>query len=104
MNSLSPVTQAGAASLAGTADGDAQRWFAALDQRLLSIDAERWLTQVVGVHVDGADVWIQIQPLREQLRDLTVRVSPGMSVDDVVRSVETMIREARRAVEVMRAR
>jgi len=96
VNSLSPVTRAGSASIDEASRGDAQWWFSALDQRVLSIDAERWLTQVVGVHLDGADVWIQVQPLREQLRDLTIRVSPGMGVDDVVRSIETMIREASR--------
>lgn len=96
MNSLSPVSRASSAPADEASRTDAQWWFAALDQRLLSIDAERWLTQVVGVHLDGEDVWIQVQPLREQLRDLTIRVSPGMSVDDVVRSITAMIREASR--------
>ncbi len=96
MNSLSPVSRAGSASDEEASRPDAQWWFAALNQKPLSIGAERWLTQVVGVHLDGDDVWIQVQPLREQLRDLTIRVSPGMTVDDVVRSIATMIRDASR--------
>jgi hypothetical protein len=72
------------------------QWFTALDQRLLSIDAERWLTQVVGIHQDGSDIWIQLQPLREQVRDFTVRVRPGMSVDDVVTAVAAQIRDVSR--------
>ena len=71
-----------------------EHWFTALDQRLLSVDAERWLTQVVGIHQDGSDIWIQLQPLREQLRDFTVRVRPGMSIDDVVTAVAAQIRDA----------
>ena len=76
------------------ARGDAEQWFTALDQRLLSVDAERWLTQVVGIHQHEGDVWIQLQPLREQLRDFTIRVRPGMSVDEVVTAVEAQIRHA----------
>jgi hypothetical protein len=72
----------------------AHEWFTVLDQRPVSVGAERWRTQVVGIHEDGPDVWIQLQPLREQLRDLTIRVRPGMSVDEVVTAIERLIRDA----------
>ena len=77
-----------------TASSTAHEWFTTLDQRPVSVGAERWRTQVVGIHEDGSDVWIQLQPLREQLRDLTIRVRPGMSVEDVVNAIETLIRDA----------
>jgi hypothetical protein len=96
VNSLSPVSRAGRASAEEASRPDAQWWFAALDQKPLSIGVERWLTQVVGVHLDGDDVWIQVQPLREQLRDFTIRVAPGMGVDDVLGTIVTLIREATR--------
>jgi hypothetical protein len=77
-----------------TAGSAAQQWFTMLDQRPLSVGAERWRTQVVGIHEDGSDVWIQLQPLREQLRDLTIRVRPGMSLEEVVTTIEKLIRDA----------
>jgi hypothetical protein len=72
--------------------GDAQWWFTALDHRWFGVGAERWLTQVVGIHEDGGDIWIQLQSLGEQLRDFTIRIIPGMTVADVVGAIETQIR------------
>jgi hypothetical protein len=86
-----------AATSHDTAGSTAHRWFTMLDQRAVSVGAERWRTQVVGIHEDGSDVWIQLQPLREQLRDLTIRVRPEMSVEDVLSAIETLIRDAARA-------
>ena len=96
MNDLAPATPAGGAPLIGadaTRDA-AQWWFTALDQRPLSVGAERWSAQVVGIHPDGADVWIQLHAVRDPLRDVTVRVRPGMSVDPVLAAIETMIRDS----------
>lgn len=78
----------------GTPGSAAHHWFAMLDQRPVFVGAERWRTEVVGIHEDGSDVWIQLQPLREQLRDLTIRVRPGMSLEDVVGTIEKLIRDA----------
>lgn len=72
-------------------DGNAHWWFSALDQRWFSVGADRWLTQVVGIHEDGGDIWIQLQTLGEQLRDFTIRVLPGMSLPDVVKTIESQI-------------
>lgn len=95
MNNLSPATPAGNALASDDAcRAQAHQWFSVLDQRLLSVGSERWLTQVLGIHEDGSDVWIQVQPLREQLRDFTIRVQPGMTVDEVVAAVEKLIRDA----------
>lgn len=97
MNSLSPATSTERAPAADEPPvGHAHWWFTALDQRPLAVGPERWLTQVVGVHTDGSDVWIQLLPLREQLRDFTIRVSPGMSLDDVLGEIQQLIREAAR--------
>ncbi|HEY0871992.1 MAG TPA: hypothetical protein VGD94_00865 [Vicinamibacterales bacterium] len=95
MSKPSSVNDAGSTALSNdTAGSAAHQWFTMLDQRPLSVGAERWRTQVVGIHEDGSDVWIQLQPLREQLRDLTIRVRPGMSLDDVVTAIEKLIRDA----------
>lgn len=95
MNNLSPATPAGNTLAINDAPGaEAHQWFSVLDQRLLSVGTERWLTQVLGIHQDGSDIWIQLQPLREQLRDFTIRVRPGTSVEEVIAMVEGLIREA----------
>jgi len=97
VNNLSPATPAGRTPvIEETPRKSAHWWFTALDQRFLVVCADRWLTQVVGVHVDGREVWIQLQSLPEQLRDFTIRVLPDMSVEDVVRAVEAQIRQATR--------
>jgi hypothetical protein len=71
--------------------GSAHWWFSALDQRWFAIAGDRWLTQVVGVHEDGGDVWIQMQTLGEKLRDFTICVRHGMSMPDVVRAIESQL-------------
>ena len=95
MNDLSPATRVGGAPVIGedAPRDDAQWWFTALDQRPLAIGAERWSAQVVGIHADGPDVWIQLHAVRDPLRDVTVRVRPGMSLDHVLAAIETMIRD-----------
>jgi hypothetical protein len=77
-----------------TPGGNAHWWFAALDQRWFTTGTDRWLTQVVGIHEADEDVWIQLQTLGDQLRDVTVRVQTGMSLADVVKAIETQIRSA----------
>ena len=95
MSKLSSTNGAATAVMSkDPANPTAHQWFTTLDQRPVSVGTERWRTQVVGIHEDGSDVWIQLQPLREQLRDLTIRVRPGMSVEDVVTAIETLIRDA----------
>ena len=96
MNDLSPATRAGGSPVvdADRTRGDAEWWFTALDQQPLSVGAERWSAQVVGIHADGPDVWIQLHATRDPLRDVTVRVRPGMSIDHVLAAIETMIRDS----------
>ena len=92
MNNPSPATSPGRPAFFHDAPGgSAHWWFAALDQRWFSTGADRWLTQVVGIHEAAEDVWIQLQTLGEQLRDITIRVQPGMSLADVVRAIEMQI-------------
>ena len=98
MNNLAPATlAAGVPNLEEAPRSNAHWWFRALDQRSLAVGAERWLTQVVGVHVEGGEVWIQLQALPEQLQDFTIRVRPDMTVDDVVTAVAAQIRSVTRS-------
>lgn len=97
MSNLSPATVSGAVPVINVSPREnAHWWFTALDQRSLAVGADRWLTQVVGVYVDGEEVWIQLQSLPAQLHGFTIRVHPEMSVDDVVTAVEAQIRRVTR--------
>lgn len=97
MNNLAPSSLGGGGNvLNGTAGDAVDWWFTALDQRTLSVGAERWIAQVTGIHLHGSDFWIQLELLGEQLRSYVVRVSPGMSVDDVLAAVEALARHALR--------
>jgi hypothetical protein len=74
-----------------TLQGSAHWWFAALDQRWFSIAGDRLLTEVVGVHEDGGDLWIQMQTLGERLHEFTICVRHGTSMPEVVRAIETLL-------------
>jgi hypothetical protein len=94
VNNPSVVTPPGNPHINDTLHGSAHWWFAALDQRWFSIAGDRTLTQVVGVHEDGQDVWIQMQTLGERLHEFTVCVRQGMSMPEVVRTIEALLAQA----------
>jgi hypothetical protein len=93
-NSTPMILGAGAETFDGMLSRDNQWWFAALDQRFFSVGPERLRTQVVGIHRDGPDVWIQLESLGEQLREFIVCISPGTTVNDVIAAIEMLIRDA----------
>jgi hypothetical protein len=72
--------------------GMAHWWFTALDQRAVLVGAERWLTRVMGIHVDGFDLWIQIEAAAQQIRSFVIRVREPMSVEQAVAEIEQRIR------------
>jgi hypothetical protein len=86
-----PSTVAGDTAVDGAWSGGAQWWFAALDQRCFAAGTERWTAQVVGIHVDGFDVWIQLESAGTPFRSLLLHVRPGMHLFDAVEAIETMI-------------
>ena len=44
-----------------TGDVLGREWFDLLDQRRFTVDHECWTAQVFGVHVAGAEAWIQLE-------------------------------------------
>jgi len=67
-------------------------WFTALDYRCFAVGAERWIAQVVGVHVVGIDdVWIQLESAGGALRSLTLRVTRGTTLPEVLEMIERRI-------------
>jgi|RhiMethySRZTD1v2_1073278.scaffolds.fasta_scaffold16798_7 hypothetical protein len=63
------------------------RWFRALDQRKIRIGLRDWHVQVTGIHIDEADVWIQMTDGRVQGASVLLRVSLTTSVDQAVRAL-----------------
>jgi hypothetical protein len=90
---LAPSTKAGGGAEGVSAPhGRAQWWFAALDQRCFGVGTARWTAQVVGIHVDGFDVWIQLERAGDPLRSLVLHVRPGMDLFGAVDAIEEMLR------------
>ena len=61
-----------------------QWWFSAFDQKLVAVGAERWIAQVVGIHVDGPDLWIQLAAAADPSRSAVLHITSGMRVDDAL--------------------
>lgn len=79
------------APLAGSTDvmdgnwpAAARWWFAALDGRSLGEGSDSWTVQVVGMHVDGSDLWIQLQSAVDPTQGFVLHVIRGTSWYDAV--------------------
>jgi hypothetical protein len=59
-------------------------WFAALDQRPFTVDDVCWTTQVVGVHLDGFDRWIQIEFAEHGGSSVLLHLAPLAGLQDAV--------------------
>lgn len=62
----------------------ADAWFAALDRRLLSVGALQFTLQVLGVHVDAFNTWIQVALLECPGSSLLLSLTPAASSGDAV--------------------
>ncbi len=67
-----------------------QWWFSALDQKLVAVGAERWIAQVVGIHIDGPDLWIQLAAASDPSRSAVLHVTAGMRMDDALARIEAV--------------
>jgi hypothetical protein len=75
----------------GVASNVTQWWFAALDQRCFVAGPERWVAEVVGIHLDGIDVWIQLESAVGSLRSLILHVTQGTGLHEAIDAIETML-------------
>jgi hypothetical protein len=80
------------AGATGAWGGVLESWFEALDQRPFEAGVTRAIAQVTGIHVDGADLWMQIEFAEGVAPSVVLRVTPGMSVRDALERVQRMIR------------
>ena len=65
------------------------RWFAALDQRMIHVGAERWHAHVVGIHGEGGELWIQIVPAHQPDRGVVVHCWHMQAIDEVIAALRT---------------
>jgi hypothetical protein len=84
------VWEAAGATAAWT--GVLESWFEALDQTSFMVGVDRAIAQVAGIHVDGADLWMQIEFAEGAAPSVILRVTPGMSVRDALDAVQRMLR------------
>ena len=63
------------------------QWFAALDQRMIHVGAERWRAHVLGIHGEGGELWIQIAQAHEPDRGLVIHCWQTQAVDEVLAAV-----------------
>jgi hypothetical protein len=69
----------------GPAESDRTgRLISALDHAHVRHGRDTWWIRVLGVHDDGADVWIQIARNGDPADDLTLRVAPGATPQDAI--------------------
>ena len=61
--------------------GEVDRWFAAIDHLQIGTGASSWIAQVVGIYVDGPDLWVQVSPTHAPVNTLVLRVSEDSPID-----------------------
>ena len=69
----------------------AQEWFDLLDRRRFTVDHECWTAQVFGVHVAGAEAWIQ-REFEEDRRSLLLHVTSLTGIGAVVDAIRAALR------------
>ena len=69
----------------------ADAWFAALDRRSLIIGTLQLTMQVLGVHIDAFNTWIQIEFAEYPGSSLLLRLMPWATFGDAIRVLRSEI-------------
>jgi hypothetical protein len=67
----------------------ADAWFRALDGRIVKIGANTCMTQVLGIHGEGSDLWIQMACADNPELSVVLHIGPATRIDDVVERLMT---------------
>ena len=78
-----------------TGDVLAREWFDLLDQRRFTVDHECWTAQVFGVHVAGAEAWIQLEFEEDRQRSLLLHVTSLTGIGAVADAIRSALRPYR---------
>ena len=74
-------------------------WFAALDGKLVAIDDECWTAEVVGTHVAGPDLWIQLAAADDPSRSALVHIRSTASRAKILSRLSPENREVDRRID-----
>ena len=78
-------TQSGSADrVAARPDSAADAWFRALDGRIVQIGATTCMTQVLGIHGEGSELWIQVACAENPQLGLVLHVGAATRIEEVV--------------------
>jgi hypothetical protein len=67
----------------------ANRWFRALDQRRIDAGTRCWIAHVMGIHLDGREIWIQIAAGDTSEKSLVLHLSGWTTVDQAITAMKT---------------
>ena len=70
-------------------------WYRALDQRSVGVGADRLTVQVVGIHGEEANLWIQLESTTDSLRCGVLRVVAGTRLAEAVAAIAAILSVAR---------
>ena len=85
-------TQSGSASADRVADRSstaADAWFRALDGRIVQIGATTCMTQVLGIHGEGSELWIQMACAKDPHLSVVLHIGPATRIEEVVERLTT---------------
>jgi hypothetical protein len=63
---------------------------AGLDQRQVGEGASAWVAQVLGVHSDERDLWVQVAPADNPFESIVLRMSPYATPQHAVAALALM--------------
>ena len=71
-------------------DGDplAERWYRALDKKVVDVGSESLLVDVVGIHSDGSELWIQLANENLPCEEVVLHVSRWTTLAQVLAAME----------------
>jgi hypothetical protein len=70
-------------------DSAADAWFRALDGRVVQIGATTCMTQVLGIHGEGSELWIQMACAENPQLSLVLHIGPATRIEEVVERLTT---------------
>ena len=83
-------TQAASADrVAARPDTAADAWFRALDGRIVQIGATTCMTQVLGIHGEGSELWIQMACAENPQLSVVLHIGPATRIEEVVERLIT---------------
>jgi len=75
---------ASADRVAAQSDSAADAWFRALDGRIVQIGAVTCMTQVLGIHGEGSELWVQMACAQNPQLSIVLHIGPATRIEEVV--------------------